>query len=264
MTALADWSSGTGTSVMQLSTELAFGSSSRAHARALACIGVCDAGRAGRATTDRTLSDTPPTSSAAVNHWTARRPLPTRLTSLVCRRGDLPEGLTDDSLDLIRRRGYGHVVDVDRERKPLALSRGDVAGEPFPGHQQPTIERVVHRERAGLREHMPRRARFWLDIPQRSVSTENGQCAEERRAVGPFGHRREKAHHERRREMRVAAGAVPLLRARDVEPERREEFALEVEPGGGRVPAAQRAEDIRHHAGVKVLADLERHLHLLA
>src|SRR5688572_5613883 len=255
MIALAIGRSGTGTSVMQLRTALASGSSADAHA------GAADGWAPERAAVNRTGTKSALTATAAIPHRISVGPLmrrghalPTvpgsailsllrRLTSLVHRRGDLSQCLTDDALDLVGRRRDRHVVHVDGERESLTLCRRHVAGEPLPRHEELAIERIFDGKGPRLREDVTGGRRLLLDVPQRSVLAEHRHGGEKRVRVRPFRHRAKEAHHECGREVRIATGPVTLAGARDVETECREELTLEVEAGRCAVSPAQRAEE---------------------
>jgi len=141
---------------------------------------------------------------------------------------------------------------------------GHVAREPLSCDEDTAVERIAGGEGAGLREDVARRRRGRLDVEQRSVAPQHRQRSEKERGVRPFRHRGEVAHHEGRRIVSVAAGAVRLLRSREIEPGRGEEVTLQVEAGLRVVLAQQSAEELGRQAGVEVLAHLERDLHLLA
>src|SRR6266850_5188417 len=109
---------------------------------------------------------------------------------------------------------------------------------------------------------MPGSGRIWLNFRERTVLAENRKRFEKDfvvRAGGPVG---EVVHHEVWAEEigPIASGAVALRGAGKIELRKLQKFAFDFEPRVERrfgVFRDKRSEEIRPHAGVEILADLQ-------
>jgi hypothetical protein len=110
--------------------------------------------------------------------------------------------------------------------------------------------------------HASGRRRGWLNVEQRTVTSKNRQCIIKGLKVFLPGHVDEVADHELGREVSVAARAVALRRAAEIQARAFEKISLKIKAGAIRILCESRRENQRRHAGVQVLANLQGNFNL--
>ncbi len=160
------------------------------------------------------------------------------------------------------------MIHISGKGERLARFRLHVAGQAFAVKCQARIELVFGGKRSGFCEDMARPRIVLLNFGQRSVFSKNGQRIKKDGEVRPgFPIRQIVAHEIRAEEIGpVAARAVALRGAGKIELRIGKKRLLNLEAGGKRIFRILRdeqAEKIWSHAGVEILADLQRDFDLL-
>src|SRR6266478_6356451 len=143
-------------------------------------------------------------------------------------------------------------------------ARGDyIAGETFAVQHHVGVEAIFGAEGSGFRENVPGAGICSLNFCERAVLAEDGQSFEEDRVIGTSGPVGEILADEIGAEEigPVAAGTIALRDAGEIELGVLKKSAFGGEAGLQWIFAIfceERAEEIGTHAGVKILADLQR------
>ena len=156
------------------------------------------------------------------------------------------------------------MIHIGRKGQLLVIFGDHVADQALTVEHQLAVELVFRAERPGFCEHVTCGGRIHLNFHKCAVFTQHRKSLEKDFVVGPRGPIRQVMHHKVRAEeiCPVAASAVALAAARKVELRGLQKVVFNMEScveGILRVFCHQRAEKIRPHSRMQILAHLQRH-----